>query len=105
MIAGYSDVEIFGFSEATIGISNPVLSIKSLTLETQALAKSIILSTPIESNLRLWEMSIKFGYTIPLSSMDEMIAEGLRAEKYGFDSIWFPDHLVASNPSLECPDT
>jgi len=39
-------------------------------------------------------ISIKFGYNvISLSALDSVKA-GIMAEKYGFDSVWVPDHLI-----------
>jgi alkanesulfonate monooxygenase SsuD/methylene tetrahydromethanopterin reductase-like flavin-dependent oxidoreductase (luciferase family) len=39
-------------------------------------------------------MSIKFGYNvISLSALDSVKA-GVMAEKYGFDSVWVPDHFI-----------
>lgn len=41
----------------------------------------------------------KFGLTISMYPPKEIVRAGLLAEKYGFDSVWVPDHLTDLPPS------
>ena len=48
-------------------------------------------------------MKLKFGYSISWSSFEEITSRSIEAEKFGFDSIWYHDHLMipGSAPVLE----
>ena len=48
-------------------------------------------------------MKTQFGYSISWSSFEDIISKSCLAEKFGFDSIWYHDHLmIPSNaPVLE----
>lgn len=35
----------------------------------------------------------------------KIVAEALRAKECGFDSVWFADHFVSTDPVDECSDT
>ena len=39
-------------------------------------------------------MNVKFGYSIPWSSLDDIILHSQIAEKNCFDTLWYPDHLM-----------
>ena len=39
-------------------------------------------------------MDLKFGYTISWSPFEEIISRSVEAEKFGFDSLWYHDHLM-----------
>ena len=39
-------------------------------------------------------MDLKFGYNISWSSFEEIISRSVEAEKFGFDSLWYHDHLM-----------
>lgn len=47
---------------------------------------------------------LKFSCAIELCGPQETIRQGLLAEKYGFDSIWVPDHFLATQPTTVCPE-
>jgi alkanesulfonate monooxygenase SsuD/methylene tetrahydromethanopterin reductase-like flavin-dependent oxidoreductase (luciferase family) len=42
---------------------------------------------------------IRFGLNISMFTAKEIVTAGLMAEKYGFDSVWIPDHLTDLPPS------
>lgn len=48
-------------------------------------------------------MKLKFGYSISWSSFEEITSRSIEAEKFGFDSIWYHDHLMipGNAPVLE----
>ena len=48
-------------------------------------------------------MRTKFGYSISWSSFEEIISKATLAEKFGFNSIWYHDHLMIPSdaPVLE----
>jgi|TARA_B100001750_G_scaffold247624_1_gene274045 5,10-methylenetetrahydromethanopterin reductase/phthiodiolone/phenolphthiodiolone dimycocerosates ketoreductase len=48
-------------------------------------------------------LKLKFGYSISWSSFEEITSRSIEAEKFGFDSIWYHDHLMipGSAPVLE----
>jgi len=48
-------------------------------------------------------LQLKFGYSISWSSLQEIISKSLEAEKFGFNSLWYSDHLIipGSSPVLE----
>ena len=39
-------------------------------------------------------MDLKFGYNISWSPFEEIISRSVEAEKFGFDSLWYHDHLM-----------
>ena len=39
-------------------------------------------------------MDLKFGYNISWSPFAEIVSRSVEAEKFGFDSIWYHDHLM-----------
>lgn len=45
---------------------------------------------------------VKFGYAIGWNDVREVIRQGILAEKYGFDSLWLPDHLRSVEPRNIC---
>lgn len=48
--------------------------------------------------------NILFGWSIPNGPFEEMIKQGLMAEKYGFDTLSVGDHLLAVKPEGIYPD-
>ena len=48
-------------------------------------------------------MKSRFGYSISWSSFEEITSKAILAEKSGFDSIWYHDHLMipGNAPVLE----
>jgi len=48
---------------------------------------------------------LAFGCTIPLGSLDTILDYAMLAEKYNFDVIWFPNHMVTTDPNTICLDT
>jgi len=48
-------------------------------------------------------LKLKFGYSISWSSFEEITSRSIEAEKFGFDSIWYHDHLMipGNAPVLE----
>jgi len=48
-------------------------------------------------------LDLKFGYTISWSPFEEIISRSVEAEKFGFDSLWYHDHLMipGNAPVLE----
>jgi len=50
-------------------------------------------------------MMIRFGYrTSGMKDPYELARFSILAEKSGFDSVWFPDHFVSTNPEARCLD-
>ncbi|NIN53665.1 MAG: LLM class flavin-dependent oxidoreductase, partial [Nitrososphaeria archaeon] len=47
---------------------------------------------------------IKFGSYLLFGPTEQIVQQGLLAERYGFDSVWFPDHHISSIPTTECPE-
>ncbi|NIM44462.1 MAG: LLM class flavin-dependent oxidoreductase [Nitrososphaeria archaeon] len=47
---------------------------------------------------------IKFGSYLFFGPIEQIIQQGLLAERYGFDSVWFPDHHISVIPTTECPE-
>ena len=39
-------------------------------------------------------MDLRFGYDISWSTFEEIISRSVEAEKFGFDSLWYHDHLM-----------
>ena len=39
-------------------------------------------------------MDVRFGYNISWSPFKEIISRSVEAEKFGFDSLWYHDHLM-----------
>lgn len=45
-------------------------------------------------------MSLKFGLSLPWSPLEGLIMQSQTAEKSGFDSLWYPDHLITPGPDI-----
>jgi len=48
--------------------------------------------------------SVRFGIQLKTGLMSDIVAQSKLCESLGFDSIWFPDHLVGGHPSLQWPE-
>jgi alkanesulfonate monooxygenase SsuD/methylene tetrahydromethanopterin reductase-like flavin-dependent oxidoreductase (luciferase family) len=42
----------------------------------------------------------RFGLSLPWSPLDKLIIQAEEAEKVGFDSLWYPDHLITPGPDV-----
>lgn len=47
---------------------------------------------------------IRFGAQVQTGPPQKIIEQCVLCEKYGFDSVWYPDHMVGGNPSLQWPE-
>lgn len=47
---------------------------------------------------------IKFGVQVRAGPMSSVVQQGKLCEKFGFDSVWYPDHFVGGNPSSMWPE-
>ena len=47
---------------------------------------------------------IRFGVQVRTGPISEVVEQSILCEKYGFDSIWYPDHLIGGNPAYMWPE-
>lgn len=47
---------------------------------------------------------VRFGAQVQTGPLPKIIEQCVLCEKYGFDSVWYPDHMVGGNPSLQWPE-
>jgi phthiodiolone/phenolphthiodiolone dimycocerosates ketoreductase len=47
---------------------------------------------------------IRFGVQVRAGTISEIIEQSVLCEKYGFDSVWYPDHFVGGNPTNMWPE-
>lgn len=45
-------------------------------------------------------MKQRFGLSLPWSPLDKLIMQVEEAEKAGFDSLWYPDHVITPGPDV-----
>ncbi len=50
------------------------------------------------------EENIRFGVQVRTGTIPEIVEQSVLCEKYGFDSIWYPDHFVGGNPAHMWPE-
>ncbi len=46
----------------------------------------------------------RFGVQVRTGPLSSVVHQGRLCEKYGFDSVWYPDHFVGGNPSFLWPE-
>lgn len=47
---------------------------------------------------------IRFGAQVQAGSVDKIVEQSVLCEKLCFDSVWYPDHLVGGDPSMQWPE-
>jgi alkanesulfonate monooxygenase SsuD/methylene tetrahydromethanopterin reductase-like flavin-dependent oxidoreductase (luciferase family) len=47
---------------------------------------------------------IRFGVQVQAGPPDKIVEESVLCEKLSFDSVWYPDHMVGGDPSLQWPE-
>ena len=45
-------------------------------------------------------MKQRFGLSLPWSPLDKLVMQSEEAEKAGFDSLWYPDHVITPGPDV-----
>lgn len=45
-------------------------------------------------------MTVRFGLSLPWSPLESLISQAELAEKCGFDSLWYPDHVITPGPDV-----
>lgn len=45
------------------------------------------------------DQKIRFGVQVRTGPISEIVQQSILCEKYGFDSIWYPDHFIGGNPA------
>ncbi|UCE29039.1 MAG: LLM class flavin-dependent oxidoreductase [Candidatus Bathyarchaeota archaeon] len=47
---------------------------------------------------------IRFGAQVQAGPFSKIVEQCVLCEKLGFDSVWYPDHMVGGNPSIQWPE-
>jgi phthiodiolone/phenolphthiodiolone dimycocerosates ketoreductase len=47
---------------------------------------------------------VRFGAQVQAGSLPRIIEQSVLCEKLGFDSVWYPDHMVGGDPSWQWPE-
>lgn len=47
---------------------------------------------------------IRFGVQVRIGPISEIVEQSVLCEKFGFDSIWYPDHFIGGNPAYMWPE-
>lgn len=47
---------------------------------------------------------IRFGAQVQAGPLPKIVEQCVLCENHGFDSVWYPDHMVGGNPSLQWPE-
>jgi phthiodiolone/phenolphthiodiolone dimycocerosates ketoreductase len=48
--------------------------------------------------------NVRFGAQVQSASPDKIVEQSILCEKLGFDSVWYPDHMVGGDPSMQWPE-
>lgn len=52
----------------------------------------------------LEEVKLRFGVQIQPGSIPQIVQQTILCEKMGFDTVWYPDHLIGGHPTLLWPE-